>query len=117
MRKKGKTPKLVHKSITFAYKKIIREVDEKNTPVNIEALTIHEAKRRLLKLIQDLLDNNFNLLVNLLYRIDVSEIKLKQKLVDSSPDQLADEITELIIERQKQKLITREKYKNRDHSK
>ena len=64
----------------------------------------------LAKLIRHLLDNDFERLINGLYRIDVSEEKVKQAL--SASGDIAEEITTLIIKREMQKVETRRKHKN-----
>lgn len=56
-----------------------------------------------------LLDHDFQRLLNILYRIDVSEKKTKKALTGSNP---ADAIAGLIIERELQKVETRKKYKD-----
>ena len=64
----------------------------------------------LAKLIRHLLDNDFERLINGLYRIDVSEEKVKQAL--SASGDIAEEIATLIIKREMQKVETRRKYKD-----
>ena len=61
--------------------------------------------------INDLIDRNFNKLVNLLYRIDVNESKLRQMLNENSTD-AGKIIARLIIERQLQKIASRESFRN-----
>jgi hypothetical protein len=61
--------------------------------------------------INDLIDRNFNKLVNLLYRIDVNESKLRQMLNENSND-AGRVIAGLIIERQLQKIASRESFRN-----
>lgn len=57
-----------------------------------------------------LLDNDMNTLLNILYRIDIPEEKVKQILHYSSPENMSNELAEVIIQRQKQKAETRLKY-------
>ncbi|MEN8251645.1 MAG: hypothetical protein ABFS32_22175 [Bacteroidota bacterium] len=64
----------------------------------------------LARVIQHLLDKDFERLINGLYRIDVSEEKVKQAF--ASQDNIAETIAKLIIERELQKVATREKYKS-----
>ncbi len=52
-----------------------------------------------------LIKNNFELLVSLLYKIDVSEEKLKYLLLDNPNEDAGKIIATLIIDRQKQKII------------
>ena len=63
--------------------------------------------------INDLIDRNFNKLVNLLYRIDVNESKLRQMLNENSTD-AGRVIAGLIVERQLQKIKTRQQFSQRD---
>jgi hypothetical protein len=66
--------------------------------------------------INDLIDRNFNKLVNLLYRIDVNESKLREMLNENSND-AGRVIAGLIIERQLQKIRSRESFRiNNDNS-
>lgn len=61
-----------------------------------------------------LLQTNFEQLVNLLYRIDVSEKALKQLLAQHPKADAGYLIATLIIERQLQKMKTRQQYKTKD---
>ena len=58
--------------------------------------------------IELLIDHDLQRLMNILYRIDVNEEKTKMAFTHSKP---AREIAKLIIERELQKVATREKYK------
>jgi hypothetical protein len=51
-------------------------------------------------------------LLQLLYRIDVDERKVKAAFGLSDPKLIAPQIAQLIVERQLQKLITRKQYKS-----
>ncbi len=62
-------------------------------------------------IIKHLLDTNLERLLHLLYRIDVSELKVKKTLLEASPDEIASSLSILIIQRQLQKIALREKYK------
>jgi hypothetical protein len=79
-----------------------------------ENLSRDEIKERLTEYINDLIDRNFNKLVNLLYKIDVSESRLKGLLDETSGNNAGDIIAELIIERQIQKIKSRERFTSRD---
>ncbi len=61
--------------------------------------------------INQLLQNNFEKLVSLLYRIDVSEKKLKQLLKDHPKEDAGNIIASLIIERQLEKIKSRKLFK------
>ena len=64
---------------------------------------------KLTAIVNYLLSKDFNRLMNALYRIDVSEEKLKRTLA-SNTDNTAKAISELILERELQKVETRKKY-------
>lgn len=67
---------------------------------------------RLAAKINELIQKDFTSLVNILYRIDVDESKLRQSL-DANPGENAGYIiAKLIIERQLQKIKTRQKFRN-----
>lgn len=60
--------------------------------------------------INDLVNNNFNLLVSMLYRMDVSESKLRNTLASYSDKSAGDLIAGLMIERELEKIKWRENY-------
>ena len=62
--------------------------------------------------INDLLLNDFNKLVALLYRIDINEEKLKKLLKETTGEDAGVIIARLIIERQSQKIATRKKFRS-----
>lgn len=64
----------------------------------------------LTKKIQDFLNTDFNKLLNILYRIDFSETHVSELLDTEDPSKIAQEIAAAIVERQKQKVITRRQY-------
>ena len=71
--------------------------------------TAEDFQQILAKLVRHLLDNDFERLLNGLYRIDVSEEKVKVAM--ATTDDVAENIALLIIEREMQKVATREKYR------
>ena len=62
--------------------------------------------------INDLIQTDFERLVNLLYRIDVDEQKLKELLIDNPNEDAGVIIARLIIERQLQKIKFKEAFRN-----
>ncbi len=68
----------------------------------------HELHLRLALHINLLIQTNFERLLTLLYRIDVSESKLKQLLKENPGEDAGGIIATLIIERQRQKLALRD---------
>jgi hypothetical protein len=61
--------------------------------------------------IDELIRNDFSKLVNLLYRIDVSESRLRIVLAENSDRHAGQLIAHLMLERQLQKMESREKFK------
>jgi hypothetical protein len=60
--------------------------------------------------IQQLLSSNINQLLNILYRLDVSEPKVKQAFKLITEEEIADQLAILIIHRVKQKIEIRNNY-------
>jgi hypothetical protein len=83
------------------------------SPSDVENLS--QLKVFLTEKLKDLLDNNFNLLVNTLYRIDVSEEKLNELFGSKNRVSIPSTLADLIIERQLQKIHFRKKYKEGNH--
>ncbi len=73
-------------------------------------ISFEKIKERLTEYINHLINNNFEQLIYLLYKVDVNESKLK-KLLKENPD-AASVISDLIIERQLQKIKTRKEFKS-----
>ena len=74
-----------------------------------EISSVEDFQKVLANVIQHLLDKDFERLINGLYRIDVSEEKVK--LAIASGEDIAEKVASLIIEREMQKVVTREKYR------
>lgn len=73
---------------------------------------LEELKEQLYKMVLYLLDYDLNRLINAVYRIDLNEELFKQAMNQPSKEEIANQVTELIIEREIQKVHLREKYKN-----
>lgn len=61
--------------------------------------------------LQDLIEKDFGSLMSLLYRIDVSEKRLKQEL-NASNENSSSVMAKLIVMRELQKVVTRMEYSN-----
>ena len=72
----------------------------------IEAFAVH---------LNDMIVHDFAQLVTALYRIDVSEQKIRQTLKDNPKADAGRIIAHLIVERQKQKIKTRELFRSREN--
>lgn len=83
---------------------------EESNLINIESYSWDQ----LVTFVNELITQDFNQLVLLLYRLDINEKKLKQTLADH-PDQNAGElIAQLIVDRQEEKKRSREAFKQKD---
>ena len=90
----------------------IIHVLNKDWEINLDDnLSLEELHHRLADYINQLMVNDFSRLLNLLYRIDVNEEKLKTSLKEFYDKDAADVIATLVIERQLQKILLREQYK------
>lgn len=69
-----------------------------------------ELRNRLSEKIKYLIEKDFERLLQILYRIDVDEEKAKKCLSENPPSQAHFVLADLIIERQMQKIKTREQF-------
>jgi len=69
-----------------------------------------EARAQVISLVNELINNDFDALVQLLYRIDVDEKKLSQLLQTNADTDSASIIADLIINRQLQKTATKNQF-------
>jgi hypothetical protein len=104
------------KSQVTAVSKIISkdfQLDETKSLIPVSNLaTLEEFKEYLKIKLADLLENKYDVLINILYRIDVNESKLSELFSGKSRDNIAEKLAELIIERQLQKIRFRQQHKN-----
>ena len=75
-----------------------------------EEITLKELREKLSQHINYLIDTNFQRLVAALYRVDVSESKLKRLLNENEGEDSGSVIADLIIERQLQKIKFRQEF-------
>ena len=73
-------------------------------------------KQVLVEKINELINDDFQKLVSILYRMDVSEIKLKQLLDENPGTNAAIIITDLMIERQAEKIRSRQQFNKQDEN-
>ena len=76
-----------------------------------EKISMEELEQELSVKINWLIQNNFEQLVFILYRVDVNESKLRLLLNQLGGEDAGKIIAGLIIERQTQKMITRQQFK------
>ena len=82
-----------------------------NISPGMTPLSLVEGRRKLVEAVNHLLVHDFNKLVWVLYRVDVSEPKLKRLLQENAGTDAAELITDLLIERQQEKARSRERFK------
>ena len=73
-------------------------------------------KQILIEKINELINTDFQKLVTILYRMDVSEKKLKQLLNENAGTNAALIIADLMIERQAEKIRSRQQFSKRDEN-
>lgn len=78
----------------------------------VDVLNFDELKKYLTEKLAFLLENKYDVLINILYKIDVSEEKLSELFSGSNRDSIPETLAELIIERQLQKVRFRQMYKD-----
>lgn len=70
-------------------------------------------KEQLAVVLNDIADRDFGRLLNVLYRIDISETTVKKALKEQSEDtNIGVVLADLIIQRQKEKMEWRKKYRD-----
>lgn len=79
-----------------------------------EKITREELEVKLADHINQLINNNFQQLIYLLYRIDINEGKLKQLLQENPGENAGRMIAQLIIDRQLKKIKTRASFRSND---
>ena len=72
-------------------------------------------KKLLAKRLAEMIDHEFDNFVNALYRIDIDEAKVKKVLAKQPFSHALEEVAEMIIKRQIQKVITRKQYSSSAH--
>ena len=75
-----------------------------------EDISKNELQQKLTAFINELIVNDFQRLITILYRIDVDEKKLKRILLENAGTDAAEIITTLVIEREIQKIETRKQF-------
>jgi hypothetical protein len=66
--------------------------------------------------INSLMVGDFDKLISILYRMDVSELKLKQLLKENQAEDAAKIIAALMVERQVEKIKSRRQFSQRDNN-
>ncbi|MEO6670853.1 MAG: hypothetical protein ABIN36_15340 [Ferruginibacter sp.] len=92
---------------------IIQNILDNNDIASLQQSELHE---KLSAYINKLILNNFDELIYVLYRVDVSEHKLKTLLKENNKTDAGAMIATLIIERQIQKIRSRQEHRRDNNS-
>jgi hypothetical protein len=99
-------------ALTKVIEKDFQIADEDSLIPAIDILNFEDLKKYLTEKLSYLLEHKYDKLINILYKIDVSEKKLGELFSGSNRDSIPEVLAELIIERQLQKVKFRQLYKN-----
>lgn len=102
------SPKDIEQSLTLFEKDFQLDKSYLNLSEEKE-YSYDQAFLKIMRVVEDLMEKDFERLLQVLYRIDVSEEKLKAALA-ASTDNPASVITKMIIERELLKVKFRKKY-------
>jgi len=80
-----------------------------------EEFSEEKAVEILAKVISQLMDRNLERLLQICYRVDLSEKRLKQILYESEPDRVAVDLASALWERQKKKVEIRRRYSGSEY--
>ena len=80
-----------------------------------DTISLEELKQKLSLHINHLINHDFEKLVYYLYRVDVNENKMRQLLEQKEGENAAGLIADLVIERQLQKIKSRQQFRQRDN--
>ena len=101
--------------LTTALSLIQKDLSLPESEINrSEKPELEELHQYLTAAIRELLNKDFNQLINILYRIDITESRVSKALHTDDPAQIASELASLVIERELQKVETRRIYANRN---
>ncbi len=108
---------MTEKEYIYRLKKIVSsdfdKFEEFSSLTNSDISTLEEFKLFLTEKLSDLMAKNFDKVLKILYQIDINEIKVREVMY-SNNNYKASLLADLIIERQLQKVKTREKYKRKN---
>ncbi|MEQ8361023.1 MAG: hypothetical protein RH860_16140 [Cytophagales bacterium] len=79
-------------------------------PDILNAKSKTEFYKAVAKLIEGMIENDFERFLSIMYRMDVSELKLKEILNSAKAEEVYNKIAEWVIKREEEKIFWREKY-------
>ncbi len=95
-------------------KEVVNELQKFQFEISAEVVSMNAFKKLLSDHINYLITNDFSRLISVLYRLDISEKKLKELLKNSINTSAGDIIAEMIIERQAEKIRARKLFSGDD---
>ncbi|WP_186757670.1 hypothetical protein [Echinicola salinicaeni] len=96
-----------HQYILESVKLLQKDFDLPSPP---EVISKEELIDLLEPVVQQLLNRDFERLLQICYRVDLGESRLKQILHESNPEQMCRDLSEALVNRQIQKIEIRKKY-------
>ncbi|KAB2846209.1 MAG: hypothetical protein F9K45_02340 [Melioribacteraceae bacterium] len=103
-----------HELYPAVLEKVSRDFSTNRTQIEIAedfSKDIEALKEHLSKKVAEMMEKDFDRFLNNMYRIDVSEIKVRTVLKESPFVTIPEKLAELIIERQLQRIKTQRLYK------
>ena len=94
-------------------KSTIHQLTSELPILGAEVFSFSELKEKWALYFNELIQNDFPELVRLLYRIDISENKLRYLLKENPGGNAGEMITTLVVERLMQKIKSREEYREK----
>lgn len=91
-------------------KELIQIINKQIDTNLTDDISNHELIQKLTAFINDLILNDFQRLITILYRVDVDEKKLKRILKENTGTDAGEIIATLIIEREIEKIETRKQF-------
>jgi hypothetical protein len=98
-------------AVTRVIEKDFQIGDDDSLIPSVDVINFEELKRYLTEKLAYLLENKYDKLINILYKIDVNEEKLAGLFSGSNRESIPEKLAELIIERQLQKVTLRQQYR------
>lgn len=96
----------------------IREPVDKvasNLGLVVAGISYEEALQKLAQKINTLIDQDLHQLISILYRMDISEARLRSLLQEKEGENAGSLIAAMMIEREAQKIKSRQQYSQRDN--
>ncbi len=106
---KEKTQRVENQVLNLIYQDF--NVDQ--VKFNIVQSDMYEIKNRLIELIDYCLQNDFERLLNAMYRLDVNETKFKDTINGKYGNDVSLILAEFVIERELRKIETRNRYQGK----